>query len=280
MIGTYQELEVVKEVDFGVYLEAGEELILLPKKYVPKGTAVGQKVRVFLYTDSEDRPIATTLKPRAALGEIASMKAVDTAKFGAFLDWGLEKDLFVPLKEQRPRMEVGKSYVVKVVMDKQTGRLIGTAKLDDAIKPGFGKLKPGKEVELLVTAVSPLGYTVLIDGERSGMLFKSEVFEPLKTGDKRIGFVKNLRKDGKIDVSLRRKGEKAVADDRTKILEVLKASGGVIPYHYKSDPEALSAAFSMSRKAFKRVLTALREEGVVEVDEKETRLINKDQSGT
>lgn len=272
-IGEYNTLKVVKEVDFGLYLRADDEEILLPSKYVPEGTKLGDELNVFIYTDSEDRVIATTLRPKAIVGEFAALEVVDVAPFGAFLDMGLEKDLLVPKQEQRGgKMKKGEIHVVRVYRDKQTGRMAATAKLDYFLKKAGRFLKKSQKVEILVYDRSDLGFSVIVNGQFKGMVFQNDVYGNLEIGTRTDGFIKNIRPDGKLDISLKPLGKGAVRDHRDTVLQALKDAGGFLPYHYKSSPEAIEAAFSMSRKAFKSALTKLLEEKKITLDETGMRL--------
>src|SRR5690606_7518643 len=199
----------------------------------------GDELEVFVYTDSEDRLIATTLEPFGKVGEFAAMEVKDVTHFGAFLDWGIEKDLLVPNNEQHRRLQVGHWTVVRVCLDPQTERVIGVGKLNPFLNKDFSKLSEGQEVALMVYDETDLGYMVIIDNEFSGMLYRNEVFEPLNIGDKRIGHIKKLREDGKIDVRLNKIGRDAIDENKEIVLERLHASQGFLPYHDKSDSEKI-----------------------------------------
>ncbi|MGE4295677.1 MAG: S1 RNA-binding domain-containing protein [Campylobacterales bacterium] len=267
-MGEWVTLPVAKFVEFGLYLDAGnEDEILLPRKYMPKDLSVGDEVRVFLYTDSEDRPIATTLPPKAVVGEFAALRVADIATPGAFLDWDLEKDLLLPHSEQKKPLRKGQFCVVKVLRDELSNRVYASAKLDEHTLRGPGPMQPGDKAELLICDETPLGFTVLADRQRLGMIYKNEIFEPLKIGDIRTGYLKTARPDGKLDFTLRRTGEAAVADASETVLEILRQSGGELPFHYKTDPETVQRIFKLSRKAYKRALTELVERGNIVLDE-------------
>ena len=266
-LGCFHDLEVLRLVDFGLYLDAGSQDVLLPKKEIPAGTKLGDRLRVFLYTDSDDRPIATMKSPKAAYGEIALMTVVSTSQIGAFADWGLEKDLFIPPKEQRPRMEKYRQYLIKVLLDPVTNRLYGTNRIENHLPENPSPMADGDTVSLRIYRESPLGWSVLINDERMGILYRSEVFEPLAIGDVRAGFIRSIRDDGKIDVSLRRTGSSADEDAAAAVLCKLEEAGGFLPYHYKSAPEDLGRVFGLSRKAFKKALTRLIESGTIELTE-------------
>jgi len=233
---------------------------------------IGDVLNVFIYKDSEDRVIATTLKPKAIVGEFAYLKVVDVASIGAFLDWGLEKDLFVPKNAQEKKMIKGKSYAVRVRLDETTERIIADGKIEGYLEKDTKSLKKSQKVELFVYRKTPLGALVIVDNKFEGLVYESDLYSDIKPGDKLGGFVKNIRPDGKLDISLKPSGETAVEDDADKVLKILKASGGHLPYNYKSSPEEIKNLFSMSRKAFKRVLTKLIEENNIEADENSIRL--------
>jgi uncharacterized protein len=256
-LGRYNHLRVAKFVDFGLYLDTDQGEILLPRKYVPPGTEVDDVLEVFIYTDSEDRPIATTLKPLATEGQFASLLVKSVAGVGAFLDWGLEKDLFVPFKEQLRRMEEGRRYVVRVCVDHQSGRLIGTSKIADFLYAGAPDLEEGQPVELLVFDQTPLGFSCIVDGLYRGMLFRNEVFRDLQVGDALPGFVKQLRPDHRIDLTLQKSGMVAMRREEEKILAKLRANRGFVPFGDKSEPEAIYREFQMSKKTFKAALGQL-----------------------
>lgn len=205
-LGNYNELEIAREVDFGVYLTSDDGDILLPGKYLPEGAKVGDKLRVFVYRDSEDRMIATTLEPYATINEFACLTCTDETPFGAFLDWGLEKDLLVPLNNQKNKMQVGRKYCVYVYLDESSDRVVATSKLGKYLHNEDIKLSEGDEVQLLVAGLTDIGMKVIINGEYMGILYKNEVFQDLRIGHKTTGYIKLIRPDNKIDVTLRKPG--------------------------------------------------------------------------
>jgi len=271
-IGKYHELEVAKEVDFGVYLNSELGEILLPTKYVPEGLKVGEKIEVFLYRDSEDRPICTTLKPKAQLDEFASLEVTDTNDHGAFMEWGLEKDLFVPTKEQPVRFVVGKKHVIRVCLDHKTDRLIGTGKLRAFFDKDVSDLQEGQEVNLLIYNQTDKGYSAVIDKRYSGLIYRNEVFEPIYVGDEKIGFIKKIREDGKIDLTLNQQGKDAMDSNMQVVLNMLKLHDGYLPYHDKSNAEEISEFFNMSKKAFKKAIGGLYKEKVIKLEPEGIRL--------
>ncbi|MDF2674253.1 MAG: hypothetical protein K0R09_2521, partial [Clostridiales bacterium] len=198
-IGDYNELEVLKETDFGVYLSSDEEEILLPGKYVPEGLAIGDRINVFIYKDSEDRLIATTITPKAKVGDIAYLEVKDTNRYGAFLDWGLEKDLLVPFAEQKIKMVTGNKYFVKVYFDEESKRVVATSKINRHILREASDLEEGEEVDLLVYKFTELGASVIINNKYLGVVYKNDIFIKLDVSDRLKGYISKIREDGKID---------------------------------------------------------------------------------
>lgn len=272
-IGTYHDLEVAKEVDFGVYLNSPIGELLLPTKYVPEGLKVGEVIHVFIYKDSEDRPIATTLEPYAQLDEFASLEVKDSNAHGAFLDWGLEKDLFVPKKEQHEPFQLGKRYIVRVCMDHKTERLIGTSKLKPFLKEADEHLQEGQSVELLIYRKTDKGYMAVIDQTYAGLIYENEIFEPIAVGDVKTGFIKKIREDDKIDLSLNKTGRVAVDDNREVVIELLKKNDGFMPYHDKSDAEDIAQVFNMSKKGFKKAIGGLYKDKLIKIESNGIRLL-------
>jgi predicted RNA-binding protein (virulence factor B family) len=267
-IGKTNLLKVLRKVDHGLYLD-GENLgdILIPKRYVPDNTEVGDELEVFLYTDSEDRLIATTEKPIAQVGEFAAMKVVHTNKFGAYLDWGLTKDLFVPFREQNAKMEEGRTYLVFVYLDLDTDRVAASAKLDqflDEIPPDF---EAGQEVEIIIAQRTDLGYKVIIEGTHWGMIYSNEIFEPLRIGERKRAFIKKMRDDDKIDVSLQQSGYERIDGIAQSILQQLEEAGGSLPLNDKSDPDSIKEQFGISKKAFKKAIGALYKQRLIDINE-------------
>ena len=271
-IGTYNILKVNRAVDFGFYLTDGHEEVLLPKKWIPEGADIGKNVEVFIYTDSEDRLIATTMKPKATLGDFAVLEVTSTTGFGAFLDWGLEKDLLLPKNEQIKTVGVGEKAVVKVCLDFKTNRLIGVSKINSFLLPIPESLQPGQEVEAWVYNKTPLGYQVLVNKEFAGLLYENEVFEELRIGDVRRAWIKKKREDNKLDVSLKPFGKEGMKSDREKVLEAVKEAGGSLAVGDKSEPEEISRKLNMSKKAFKRAIGILYKEQLISLADYEIHL--------
>ncbi|NNF99417.1 MAG: hypothetical protein HKM93_08565 [Desulfobacteraceae bacterium] len=271
-IGSYNELVVEREVDFGLYLNKKPEEVLLPRKYVPKNTNIGDTLRVFVYLDSEERPVATTLEPKAVVGECAYLRATDITAFGAFLDWGLEKDLLVPGKEQPVKMKKGKKYVVKVCRDEKDGRIYASANIKRHCQDQSADLTPGQKVELLIYNLTDFAFTAVIDNNFTGILYKDQLFESIRIGDRRIGYIHKIRDDGKIDLTLKQPGYHSIKESSDIVLSYLKENDGVIPYHDKSTPEEIKRAFSMSKKEFKRAIGKLYKNGIITIADQGIRL--------
>jgi len=270
-IGKYNRLEVKKLSAIGVYLvsELGE--ILMPTKYVPEGLKPGEHVKVFIYLDSEDRLLATTLTPKAQVGDFALMEVKDTGSVGAFLDWGLEKDLLVPFSEQPRPMQKGEKYLVRVYLDRSE-RIAASAKLGKFLEKGSASLKTGEEVKLTFYEFGELGAKVIVNGRYDGLLFKSELFGRFEVGATVQGYLKKIREDGKIDVTLRKGGVQDIAGGKETFLKVLREKGGFLPVGDKTAPERIAELFQMSKKSFKTVIGNLYKEGVIEITPEGVRL--------
>lgn len=266
-IGDYNDLEIIKQVDFGVYLDSEDGEILLPAKYLPAQYQLGDRIRVFVYRDSEDRIIATTLEPKAKVGDFAALPVKDATNYGAFLDWGLEKDLFVPFSNQRDKMQPGRTYLVYLYLDENSDRIVATAKYEKYLRQDSPQLSEGQEVDLLVAGFSDLGIKVIINNQYLGMLYKNEVFRPLSVGEKTRGYIRKIREDHKIDVSLQKAGYEEVTDAADLVLDKLKAAGGKLALSDKSSPEEIYAALGMSKKTFKKAIGSLYREGKITLSE-------------
>ncbi|MES2003527.1 MAG: S1-like domain-containing RNA-binding protein [Bacteroidota bacterium] len=250
-VGQYNTLTVSRKVDFGFYLEDGAEGILLPKRFATRTLRIGDEITVFVYHDSDNRLIATTQKAKATVGEIVTMKCVSVTGQGAFLDWGLMKDLFVPKSKQLVGMREGAEYLVKLYIDEQTGRVAATEKIDSLLSNDELIVKEMDIVDLLVYRQSELGYVMIINNQHTGLLHSNEVYTKLEIGDKLEGFIKTIRPDNKIDVVLGKPGYQRVEDEAGKILRLLTENNGYLPYHDKSDPKEIYDFFGMSKKTFK-----------------------------
>ncbi len=264
-IGRYNELEVVRTVDFGMYLSDGEQDVLLPIRQVPADAKQGDLLTVFVYTDSEDRPIATMLRPQAVAGGFALMSVVSTGVYGAFVDWGLEKDLLVPHAEQRAPLHDGQSCMVRVLLDQLTNRVIGSTKLHKFLSTETAVLRVGQRVEALFAQRTKGGLTAIIDDAYAGAIFDDEIFEPLEPGDLRTAYVKRIREDGRLLLSLSPQGHRAIASKAPDVLTMLKERGGFLPYGDSTSPDEIRAIFGMSKSSFKKLIGGLKKDGKIEL---------------
>jgi predicted RNA-binding protein (virulence factor B family) len=269
MIGQFAELKVAKIVDFGVYLQGEDEsLILLPTRYVPLKTQLDDTIKVFIYRDSENRIIATTLIPYATVGEFAYLKVKTVNNLGAFLDWGIAKDLFVPFSEQRDNMQVDYSYLIFVYLDNASERIVGTAKIENVLRDVETTYEEGDEVEILITRRNDMGYQVLIGNDSLGMLYQNEIFEPVLSGDIRKAYIKKIRPDGKIDVSLQRQGYvNEIPQAGEQLLALLKKEDGFLPVNDKSSPEDIYSLLNMSKKNFKKTVGLLYKQKLITIED-------------
>lgn len=273
-IGQYNILKVVKKVDFGMYLDGGEAgEILLPKRFVPEGLEPEDEIEVFLYHDSDDRIIATTQKPYAIAGDIAMLKVVGQTKHGAFLDWGLMKDIFLPLSQQTSRIHDNGYYLVKLYIDERTGRIAATQRIERDLSNEHLTIREKEQVDLIVYQRTDIGYKVIINNKHLGVLHYNEVFKELEIGDKEKGFIKAIREDNKIDVSLGVPGYKKVESETDKILRLLEENNGYLPYHDKSEPEEIYEFFGVSKKVFKMAVGALYKDRKIELTKTGIKLI-------
>ena len=273
-LGKYNQLEVVKEVDFGVYLNGDEDgEILLPKPYVPEGTKPGDILNVFIYLDMEERLVATTLQPYVQVGEFACLQVAWVNQFGAFLDWGLMKDLFVPFREQKMKMQKGKRYVVHVHLDEESYRIVASAKVEHYLSTEKPEYQPGQEVNVMVWQRTDLGYKVIVENQFSGMLFHNEVFQPLEAGMHLSAFVKQVRPDGKIDLELQKAGVRKVDDFSEVLLQYIKDNDGFTPLNDKTDAEVIYQTFGVSKKTFKKAVGDLYKKRLVVLEEGGIRLV-------
>ena len=254
-LGEYNLLEVVKEVDFGVYLDGGDDgEILLPTRYVPDGCKPGDVLNVFIYLDMDERLIATTLHPYVKIGEFACLEVAWVNQYGAFLDWGLMKDLFVPFREQKMKMQKGNSYVVHVHLDDDSYRIVASAKIEKYLSDDMPEYNPGDEVEVLVWQKTDLGFKVIVDNKFGGMIFKNEIFTDVRTGMKMTAYIKQVRPDGKIDLELQKGGVKKIEDFADTLLEYIRSTGGSTPLNDKTDADVIYNTFGVSKKTFKKAV--------------------------
>ena len=276
-LGDYNTLKVVKEVDFGVYLDGGKDgEILMPKKYVPEGIKPGDEVKAFIYLDSEERPVATMETPLAKVGDFAWLKVSWINKFGAFLDWGVEKDMFCPFREMKKRMEMGQYYIVYIYVDEKTYRLVATAKIDKYITPvPPEKYKPGDEVQLLVWQKTDLGFKVIVDNAYQGLIYEDQIFRHLHSGDRLPGFVSLVRTDGKLDITLQQTGKAERLNFAKELLDYLEANEGYCDLGDKSEADDVYERFQVSKKVFKKGIGELYKKGLVTVSPTSVRLVKK-----
>jgi predicted RNA-binding protein (virulence factor B family) len=272
-IGQFNQLVIIKRVPFGVYLDGGDlGEILLPNKYVPSDAEIDDELNVFIYFDSEDKLIATTKNPHATINTCAFLKVIDVNRVGAFLDWGLDKDLLVPKPEQHYPMEKGKSYLVYVKNDQQ-GRIIASSKLDyclDKLPPHFSS---GEVVNLLIAQTSPMGTKVIINNSHWGLIHHADVFQTLQYGKAMTGYIKAIRDDGKIDVILRKIGRESIHDLASKVLAELQKNDGFLALHDKSSSQDIQKTFNESKKSFKSAIGQLYKQGKIIIESDGIRLL-------
>ena len=249
VLGKYNQLEVVKQVDFGVYLNGGDDgEILLPSRYVPEGCKPGDMLNVFIYLDNEERLIATTLQPKVQVGEFACLEVAWVNEYGAFLDWGLMKDLFVPFREQKQKMQKGHRYVVHAHVDEDSYRIMASAKVERYLSKEMPSYQPGEEVEVMVWQRTDLGYKVIVDNQFSGLVYQREIFKALEPGMKMSAYIRQVREDGKIDLTLQKDGLQKVGDFAEVLLQYIKDHDGYTPLNDKSAAEDIYDAFEVSKK--------------------------------
>lgn len=273
-IGKYNTLKIVKDLDFGVYLDGGKDLeILLPARYVPKNVKPGDEVEVFIYHDNEGRLIATTNHPYATVGEFKFMEMKSVTPIGAFLDWGIMKDLLVPFREQKTEMKVGRWYLVYVRLDHVTQRIMGSARVEKFLNNTPPKYEINEEVNVLIADEVEIGYKVIINNSHWGMIYRNEVFQRLEKGEEHKAYVKAIREDDKIDVSLTRLGYEKVEGVAQIILDSLIAQGGFMGVHDKSDPDLIYSLFRCSKKSFKQAIGTLYKQKRITIASDGIRLI-------
>lgn len=252
-LGKFNQLEVVKKVDFGIYLDGGEEgEVLLPTRYVPEDCAVGDILNVFLYLDMEERLIATTLVPYVQVGEFAYLEVAWVNQYGAFLNWGLMKDLFVPFREQKMKMQVGRKYMIHAHLDDESYRIVASAKVERYLSKEKPEYAAGDEVDILVWQKTDLGFKAIIGNKYSGLLYENEIFTPLSAGMQLKAYVKQVREDGKVDLMLQKPGFAKVGDFSKTLLDYLREQGGRIALTDKSPAEEIYEVFGVSKKTFKK----------------------------
>lgn len=274
-LGNYNELEIAREVEFGVYVTDGEGVeILMPKRYVPANAKVGDKLRAIVYQDAEARLLATTEHPYATVGQFASLEVKAVNEVGAFADWGTSKELLIPHREQNRDMEVGRRYIIYIYVDEMSGRIVGTAKLDkylDNVPPVY---EPNQEVDVLVWKPTPMGYKVIIDHRHSGLIYSNQIFQPVHVGEHLRAWIKGVRDDDKIDLMLQPMGYRQVIDTaEASVLRALHLRDGFLPLTDKSEPAAIAEVLQMSKKNFKKAVGALYKEHRVVIEENGIRLV-------
>ncbi len=267
-LGKYNTLRVVKEVDFGLYLD-GDELgeILLPSRYVPKGSRIGDELTVFIYLDNEERLVATTLTPLVQVGEFACLEVAWVNRYGTFLNWGLMKDLFVPFSEQRVKMQLGKSYVVHVHVDDESYRIVASAKVEHYLSKEIPNYLPSQEVNIFIWQKSDLGYKAIIENQYEGLLYKNEIFQPLHIGERRKAYIKQVREDGKIDLILQKPGQEKVETFSSQLLAYIRAQGGHTGLNDKTPAAEIYNLFGVSKKTFKKAVGDLYKRRLIRLQE-------------
>lgn len=275
-LGKYNQLEVLREADFGIYLDGKDDGdILLPKKEVPTDTKIGDILNVFVYLDQEERLIATIRTPFVQVGGFACLEVAWVNEFGAFLNWGLMKDLFVPFREQKAKMKVGGHYVIYCYEDEQTHRIAATAKIERHLSREIPDYAPGEEVNLLVWQQTDLGYKVIVDNQYYGLIYKDEIFSPVRMGDKLIGYIKQVREDGKLDVALQPSGRANVVGFADKLLQYLQQHGGHTSFNDHSSADDIADEFGVSKKTFKKGIGELYRKRLIIVSDNGLTLVPK-----
>ena len=273
-IGRYNTLKAERTVSFGIFLTDGAaNEVLLPTKHIPEGTQLGDELEVFVYLDNKERPVATSLRPSCTVNQFAYLRVRETGRFGAFLEWGVEKDLLVPFAEQNNKMVAGQSYFVFVFRDGASGRLLATSKIHRHLDFESIPLKVGERVNGLVAGKSDIGIKVVIEHRYLGMLYKNEVYRTLRPGESVSAWVKQIRPDGKIDLSLQEPGYGAIPAEAERILTLLQAHQGHLNLSDKSSPEEIKRRLSMSKKAFKKAIGALYKARKIQIGENGIHLL-------
>lgn len=287
-LGDYNLLKVVKlavrdnphayggKETFGIFLDGGKEgEILMPQKYVPEDTKIGDELRCFVYLDQDERPIATTETPLAKVGDFAYLKCTWVNEYGAFLDWGLMKDVFCPFREQKKKMEIGESYIVYIHVDEESYRIVATAKVEKFLSvptnspspEGKAELKVGSPVPILIWQKTDLGFKVIVDNQYQGLIYKDQIFQYVHTGDRLTGYIQNIRPDGKLDISLQPTGRKQTEDFAATLLQWLKDHDGFTPFGDKSAPDDIKRTFQVSKKVFKKAVGDLYKRHLITIED-------------
>lgn len=272
-VGVYNTLKVARAFEFGMYLGEGKDVVLLPKRFIPPGVEVGDSLKVFVYHDSEDRLIATTQEPKGIVGDIVNLQVVSVTAHGAFMDWGLMKDLFVPKSKQLMGMRVGGQYLVKIYLDEQTGRAAATEKIESFLSNEQLTVKELDPVDLVVYRRTDIGYVVIINNQHTGVLHFNDIFQEIQEGDRLKGYIKNIREENKIDVGVGKTGYQRVEDEAGKVIRLLEENNGYLPYNDKSNPDDIYAFFGMSKKTFKMTTGKLYKSRKIEFTQTGIKLI-------
>ncbi len=273
LLGDYNTLRIARRSDIGLYLDgdqAGE--ILLPNRYVTQDMQIGDEIRVFLYLDQEERLVATTEQPLAKVGDFACLECVWVNQYGAFLDWGLIKNLFCPFREQRQRMETGRRYIVHVHIDQDSYRIMASAKVSKFLSTDHPPYQPGDEADILVWQPTDMGYKVIVDNRYYGLIFRNQVFQPIHTGDRLKAYISNVREDGKLDIALQHTGRQHTQDFAEELLAYLHDHNGICSLGDKSDADDIRDTFHVSKKTFKRAVGDLYKRHLVMAGDYEVRL--------
>lgn len=266
-MGRINTLTIVKEVDFGMYLDGGEEgEILLPKRYVPANAKPGQQLDVFVYLDNEERPVATTETPLGMVGDIVCLEVAWVNEYGAFLNWGLMKDLFCPFREQKMRMQVGERHLVHIHIDEESFRIVASAKIEKYLQKGMPPFQKGQEVQLMAWQHTEMGLKVVVENAWSGLIFKNKVYPKVTKGTRLNGYVELVREDGKLDISLQKPGQAAVEDFAEVLLQYMKTHNGHCPLGDKSDAADIFQTFNVSKKVFKKAVGDLYKRRLITVE--------------
>lgn len=276
-LGAFNRLTIVKEVDFGLYLDGGDEgEILLPRRYVPATYKIGDEIDVFLYLDQDERLVATTEQPLAQVGDFAYLECSWVNEYGAFLNWGLMKDLFCPFREQKKRMEIGSSYIVYVTIDEESYRMMASAKVEHFLSKDKPPYKAGDEVQILIWQKTDLGFKAIIDNAYAGLIYRDQIFKYVHTGDRMTAYVANVRPDGKIDLTLQHTGRQQTLDFSETLLTYLHEHGGSCDLGDKSDAEEIKARFEVSKKVYKKAIGDLYRRRLITIADDGIRLVDEE----
>ena len=276
-LGAFNRLTIAKEVDFGMYLDGGDEgEILLPRRYVPTTYKIGDEIDVFLYLDQDERLVATTEQPLAQVGDFAYLECSWVNEYGAFLNWGLMKDLFCPFREQKKRMEIGSSYIVYVTIDEESYRMMASAKVEHYLSKDKPPYKAGDEVQIIVWQKTDLGFKAIIDNAYAGLIYRDQIFKYVHTGDRMKAYVTNVRPDGKIDLTLQHTGRQQTLDFSETLLTYLHEHGGTCDLGDKSDAEEIKARFEVSKKVYKKAIGDLYRRRLITISDGGIHLVEEE----